>query len=485
MSSKTETLIKEGPRVVNIGLDSFADNLASLGAPVTRLDWRPPGEGDAELARLVAELADDTEGAGALIREANGVALSRFLAARPMWVGMARAIDVIPGMDDHTILHAGPPVDWDGMCGPIKGAVVGALLYEGWARSEKQAWRLAASGRIRYSPCNDHQAVGPMAGIISPSMPVMVVRNETAGNIAYATMNEGWGRALRFGAYDPPVIRKLKWMEKTLAPALKGAVEQMGGIDVRSMTARALHMGDECHNRDVAATTLLFRDLTLALAGTVRSRSVLASVLDFLAHQEHFFLNVSMAACKAALQAAEGVPNSTMVTVLARNGRELGLRVSALPDRWFAAITGTAEGLFFPGYSAADANPDIGDSAISEAAGIGAFVMATAPAITQVIGGTTETALAATQNMYRITLGENPNYTLPILGFRGGPAGIDVRRVVETGITPLIDTGIAHKDPGHGSIGAGIAKAPLACFNEALRAMADHVRKAVDKGAGL
>ena len=464
-------LLTDGPRVINIGLERFAQELTRSGAPVVSLDWSPPGRGDAGLAQLVADLADDVEGIGAEVRAANELALSRLCSARPVWVDIAQAGDVLSDMDSHTILHAGPPVDWAEMAGPMRGAIVGALLYEGLADSDEEAWRVAGSGEIRFSPCHDHSAVGPMAGVISFSMPVMIVRNETEGNVAYATVNEGWGRTLRFGAYDRTVIKRLKWMEKVLAPALRTAVQEMGGVDVRAITARALQMGDECHNRDLAATTLLFKELTPVLVATCGSRSVLKEVVDFLAHQEHFFLNVSMAACKVSLQAAAGIQYSTMVTVMARNGRELGIRVSGLGDRWFTAPVGIPRGLYFPGYSKDDACPDMGDSAISETGGIGAFAMGAAPAIIQFIGGSPEEALQLTREMYRITLGENPNYTLPPLRFRGVPTGIDIRKVVETGIAPVIDTGIAHKEPGHGLVGAGIARAPLGCFEDALVAM--------------
>jgi hypothetical protein len=419
----------------------------------------------------MADLTDDVEGIGAKVRAANQSALERLVGARPVWIDVARAGDVLPDMDRHTILHAGPPIDWGEMCGPMKGAVIGALLYEGLAQSERDAWKLAASGKVRFSPCNDHSAVGPMAGIISASMPVMVVRNETAGNLAYATMNEGWGRALRFGAYDRSVIKKLKWMERVLAPALRSVVREMGGVDVRAIIARAIQMGDECHNRDIAATSLLFKELAPVLAAVCRSRRTLREVLSFLAHQEHFSLNLSMAACKASLQAAEGIAGSTMVTAIARNGRDVGIRVSGLSARWFTAPADIPRGLYFPGYSESDANPDMGDSAICETAGLGAFVMGAAPAIVQFVGGRPEDAVQITLDMYQITLGENPNYTLPYLGFRGAPVGIDIRKVVETGLKPVVDTGIAHKEPGHGLIGAGIASVPLDCFEDALQTM--------------
>ncbi len=277
---------------------------------------------------------------------------------------------------------------------------------------------------------------------------------------------------LEFGAYDDSVLARLHWMADVLAPAVRQAVLRLGGLDIRSITARALHMGDEAHNRDLAGTSLLFKALAPEMAASDLSRPDLVAVLDFLAHQEHFFLNVSMAACKAMLLAAEGIRYSTVVTALARNGVEVGVRVSGLGPAWFTAPATVPDGLYFPGFSRDDANPDLGDSAISETAGIGAFVMGGAPAIVQFVGGTPADALRYTEDMYRITVGENPNYTLPVLNFRGAPLGIDVRQVVETNLAPVINTGIAHREPGHGLVGAGVVGAPLACFEAALRAMA-------------
>lgn len=457
--------------LLNLGLAQFADAPASLGAQIHNLDWRPPGRGDPHLARLVAELADDSEGTGAKIQAANHFALERLITADPVLVDVVPARSVLRDMTATTILHAGPPIAWERMCGAMRGGIVGALLYEGLAETAGDAERLAASREIRFAPCHSRDAVGPMAGILSPSMPVMVVENKPGQTRGFATMNEGWGRTLRFGAFDQKVLERLHWMGRVLAPAVQEAVHGLGGIHIRNLTARALHMGDEAHNRDLAGTSLLFKEIAPALASTQISRDDLNSVLDFLAHQEHFFLNVSMAACKSMLLAAHGIPFSTLVTAMARNGVEVGIQVSGLGDTWFTAPATVPHGLYFPGYSEADANPDLGDSAISETAGIGAFVMGAAPAIVQFVGGTPAEARRYTEEMYTITLGENPNYTLPALDFRGAPIGIDVRKVVDRNTTPVINTGIAHREPGHGLVGAGVVSAPQACFEAALRAM--------------
>lgn len=457
--------------LLNIGLSQFADGPGSVNTSVTSVDWRPPGRGDPALARLVAELADDSEGIGAKIRTANEIAFTRLISAEPVLIDVLPAGEVLEDMTAKTILHAGPPVSWDHMCGAMRGSVIGALLYEDLAQSPEAAAELAASGEIQFAPCHSRGAVGPMAGIISASMPVMVVENAPGNTRGFATMNEGWGRTLRFGAFDEAVIERLRWMENVLAPALRKAVHSLDGINVKSLTARALHMGDEIHNRDLAATSLFFKEIAPPLVASNLPRSELTAVLDFLAHQEHFFLNVSMAACKSMLLAAHGIPYSTAVTAMARNGVEVGIQVSGLDQDWFTAPATVPHGLYFPGYSEKDANPDLGDSAISETAGIGAFVMGAAPAIVQFVGGTPSEAMRYTEDMYTITLGENPNYTLPALDFRGAPTGIDVRKVVERNTAPVINTGIAHREPGHGLVGAGVVPAPLGCFEAALSAM--------------
>jgi hypothetical protein len=350
----------------------------------------------------------------------------------------------------------------------MRGAVIGAILFEGWAPTPDAATALAASGAVSWEPCHDHGAVGPMAGVVSPSMPVVVVENATQGNRAYATLNEGLGRVLRFGAYEPPVLERLRWLAGTLGPALGQALQVGGPIDLRVIIAQALQMGDECHNRNHAATSLFVRTLAPALSRAVDPPTA-AAVFDFLLVNGHFFLNLSMAACKATLDAAHGIPGSTVVTAMARNGVEFGIRLSGTGDQWFTAPAPLIDGLYFPGYGPADANPDLGDSAITETAGLGGFAMAAAPAIVRFVGGAPEDAVGYTREMFQITLTRNAEFALPSLGFVGTPTAIDARRVVESGVAPVINTGIAHREPGIGQIGAGLTRAPLACFGPALR----------------
>lgn len=451
--------------VVNVGLTSMAESVRDQGISVVEVDWQPPPEG---VPRLL------TTKAGVDIDEANEEVTRRIKEGRAVLAGMAIAKDVIPDMHDRKILHAGPPIEWERMCGPTRGAVMGALIYEGLAEDEQEAEALAASGDIEYSPCHHHHTVGPMAGIVSPSMPVFIIENPTYGNQAYATQNEGLGKVLRYGGMGEEVYQRLKWMETDLYPALDKALESLeDGIDIKSLIAQALHMGDECHNRNKAATSLFLRAIGPALARTTEDTEKLAKVIEFIDGNDHFFLNLSMPAGKAMLEPAEGVEGSTIVTVMARNGTDFGIRVGSMPDRWFTAPAGVVEGLYLPGFSEEDANPDIGDSTITETAGFGGFAMAAAPAITQFVGGTPQMALDATLEMFEINFDEHDNFTIPALNFRGTPLGIDVRKVMETGILPKINTGIAHREPGVGMVGAGILRAPEKVFADAFAALQD------------
>ena len=472
MSDKP-SLIGQPIRAINIGLSSFAEPPRLHGAEVVHLDWRPAAGGDPETARLVALMTDDSaDRAGSRISAANTLAFERIIAGRPLLVDIQPAASVIPGFPERTILHAGPPIEWERMCGPMQGAIVGAILLEGWAPDLDEAERMAARGAIAFVPAHHFDAVGPMAGAISPSMPVFIARNDTYGNHAYTNMNEGLGRALRYGANGPDVIERLRWMSDELGPALRAALRETGPIDLKAMTAQALQMGDECHNRNVASTSLFTRAIAPALART-SSGDIAGRCLDFLRENGHFFLNLSMVACKASLDAAAGIPGSSVVVAMARNGVEVGIRVAGTGDRWFTAPAQVPDALYFPGYGPDDANPDIGDSAITETRGIGAFAMATAPAIVRFIGGSAADALRYTREMALITVGRDADFGLPILDFAGTPTGIDIRRVVETGIAPVINTGVAHKRAGVGQVGAGIVRAPLECFTQAVHALAD------------
>ncbi len=450
-------LFNQPLKVVNTGLLSFGENLEQLGVEVIQVKWKPPVEVDGKAIEWMDANKEK-------IDAANKQVLEIILDGKPFLVGLDIAANVIPGMEKKRILHSGPPVAWDRMCGPTRGAIIGALMYEGLADTAGEAEMLASSGDIEYAPCHDHATVGPMAGIVSASMPVFVVRNEAFGNLAYCTMNEGLGKVLRYGAYAPGVIDKLKWMDRVLYPTLKSAVEKLGKIDLKNIIAQALHMGDEVHNRNRAATSLLYRTLAPAIVETAPGKGVATEVLGFINGNDHFFLNLSMPAAKCCLDAARNIPYSSIVLVMSRNGTDFGVQLAGTGKRWFTGEALLPDALFFPGYTKADANPDIGDSSITETVGLGGFAIAAAPAIVQFVGGTASDAVQYTLDMYEITAGENNVYQIPYLDFRGTPTGIDVRKVIEKNITPFIDTGVAHKDPGVGQVGAGVLSAPMEPF---------------------
>jgi uncharacterized protein DUF1116 len=460
----SKSLLAGPVRVVNIGLSGFARDLAANGAAVVQVDWAPP---NAEFVSVLQFLSSK----GKEIQKANDEALARMLAAEPVLVDVRRAGELIPALDaGRLMLHAGPPIEWARMCGPLRGAICGAIVFEGWAGDLESAERLAASGGVTFAPNHHHGAVGPMTGVTTRSMPLLVVENRAFGNRATCAINEGLGKVMRFGGNDAEVLARLAWLRDDFGPLLGAALRAAGGIALNPIIARGLAMGDEMHQRNVACTSLLLRVLAPALSRAGKEAS-LTKAFEFISGNDQFFLNVAMAMGKSITDPAQGIPHSTVVTVMCRNGTDFGVRVAGLGERWFTAPVEMPQGLYFPGFSAADANPDMGDSAILETIGLGAFSMAAAPAVAGFVGaGGFADAVRYTRAMSEITLGRHPKWTIPALEFSGTPAGIDIRRVVESGVAPAINTGIAHRKPGVGQVGAGVARAPLACFEQALKA---------------
>lgn len=410
------------------------------------------------------------------IASANRECVRRIQESTAALVDIRIARDVVPGMAERTVLHAGPPVAWDRMCGPMRGAVIGACLLEGWAKTPEEAAALAERGELAFDSCHNHSAVGPMSGVITPSMAVHVVRNDKFGIETYSPLYEGVGKVMRHGAYDEGVLERVRWLNRELAPLLAAAVRHAGAIDIKGLVAQALQMGDELHNRNKASNALFLVALVPHLIA-VGSPAEVQQAVTFIEGAGHFVLNSVMASCKAMLDAGRGIPGSTIVTAIARNGTETGIRVSGTGNRWFTAPAPRIEGVYFPGYGPEDANPDLGDSAITETAGLGSFAMAGAPAVVQYIGGSPQFAVETTLEMYQITASEHDTFKIPALGFRGTPFGIDIRKVVQTGITPVINTGIAHRQPGIGQIGAGLTAAPMECFTRALEALAEALER--------
>lgn len=460
-------MLEAVPRVVNVGLELLAAELHHRRVPVIQVDWRPPAAGDPALAGKLARL----EGQRERIDRANREAFDRLVNGTPVLVDCRPAWEALD-LPDRTVLHAGPPLEWARACAPMRAAVLGAIRYEGWAANDDAAAELVTTGAVTLAPCHHRGAVGPMTGIITRSMPVFVVENRAHGNRAYATINEGLGKVLRFGANDANVLARLRWLAAEAGPLLGAALREAKGIELRPLMAQALRMGDEMHQRNLAASALLARALMPHLARVGQRHHALARLAEFIAGNDQFFLNLAMAAGKAMADPANGIEHATLVTAMARNGTDFGVRVSGLGERWFLAPVNTPSGLYFPGFDAADANPDLGDSAIVETIGLGGGAMAASPSVARFVGaGGAAEARRVTDEIAGICVGEHPHFRVPALDERGVPAGIDLRLVIETGVTPLINTGIAGRAPGTGQIGAGVVQAPFECFTRALLAL--------------
>jgi len=463
-TSPLRGLLSADVSVATAGVSLFADALRAQAVPVTETAWQPPLAGTA--ADLAVVLADPRR------EEANAEAFRRMTAAGADLVDVRPAREAL-GLEKGTFLHAGPPITWERASGPLKGALIGAMLFEGLADNAEEAEAALAKGDgITLEPCHHRDAVGPMAGVISPSMWLYELRDEVHDGTSWCSLNEGLGKVLRYGAYGTEVVDRLHWMNSVLGPLLQQAVRKAGPIDVKAIIAQMLQMGDEGHNRNRAGSLMLLRELLPALITADGSSDDIAEAVRFSGANEHFFLNLGMPACKLATMAAHGIAGSSVVTTMARNGTDFGIRVSGTGDEWFTGPANTPEGLFLGSYGPEDANPDIGDSAITETAGIGGFAMAAAPAIVRFVGGDVPFALRATQTMYEITVGEHTAYQVPILEFRGTPTGIDVTAVARTGILPQINTGMAGRVAGTGQVGAGLVTPPEQCFTGALRALA-------------
>lgn len=399
------------------------------------------------------------------IEAANLEAVKRMNAGDPVLVDVAPAGQVIPGLEDKMILHSGPPISWERMCGAQRGAMTGIALYEGWAQTPSEAIHLLQSGAITFEPNHAHQTVGPMAGTISATMPVWVVENRAFGNRAFCRQVEG---RQQFGDYSDGALNGLRLWRDVWAPALRCVLQQGGGLPLKPIIAKALQMGDELHNRCVSASSLFANAMAVRLSQAKIPHDALVGTLQYITNHELVFLGLSMAAGKSIADPARGIEYSTVVTAMARNGTDFGIRVSGLGEEWFTAPSPRVQGLYLPGFKEEDAGFDMGDSAITETVGWGGFVLAGATGILGFVGGTPEQAFAYSKEMRQITTTSSANYRMPVFGFEGSPLGIDVRKVVQTGILPIIDTAMAHKEPGHPIIGAGLVRPPLDCFKKAL-----------------
>ncbi len=463
-------LLAGPPAVITAGIDLLTDALAAQAVDVTPVDARPPLDDPPGTAAALTTVLLDPR-----LAAANALAAARMLAVRAVLVDVLPASEAL-GLRSGEFCHAGPPISWDRASGPMRGALIGAMVFEGLAADPAEAEaRLAAGNGIALTPCHDRHAVGPMAGVVSPSMWMFKLLDTESGAVAYCSLNEGLGKVLRYGAFSPEVIERLRWMADVLGPALAVAVRAAAPIDITAIVGQMVQMGDEGHNRNRAGTLMLLRELLPTLISSGLPAADVADVARFVAGNDHFFLNLVMPCGKLMGDAAAGVPGSTIVTAMCRNGTDFGIRVSGTGGTWFTGPANKPQGLYLPGFGADDANPDIGDSAITETMGVGGMVMAGAPAIVRLVGGSVPDALATTARMYEITETENPAFALPILEFRGSPTGIDVTRVLRTGILPQINTGMAGREAGVGQVGAGLVTPPMSCFSDAVRALADAV----------
>ena len=410
------------------------------------------------------------------IEKANQLAVDKMMESDPVWVGIGLAKNVIPGMKERMFLHAGPPIQWNRMSGPMKGAIMGAAIYEGWAKDGAEAEKLAESDQITFVPNHHYDAVGPMAGVISPNAPVYIIKDRKHGYTTYSNLNEGIGKVLRYGAYSNEVIQRLVWMRDVLATTLDATIKEIhrdkDGVSMKPIITQALTMGDDCHNRYNAATSLFLKEIAPYMIKTGLDKKTLIDTFNFMSQNNFTLLNLGMASAKAITRAAHNIKYSTIVTALTRNGTDAGIWVSGLGNEWFTAPAPVPKGVWFPGFTEKDANPDLGDSSITETAGFGGFAMATAPGIVSWVGGSVAYAVEITQRMYEITFTKNKDFLIPFLDFQGTPTGVDIRKVVRTGITPTINTGVAHKEAGIGQVGAGIVSFPLEIFKQALKSYA-------------
>jgi hypothetical protein len=397
--------------------------------------------------------------------DANREAVQRLIDAEPVLVDVAPAIDVVPGMTPDTILTSGAPMPWEDYFGGQRAGIIGGALYEGLARDVEEADAKLSAGRIRLGACHDHGCVGSLAGIYTASMPVFVVENTAHGNRAYCNFFEGPSpKRLNYGVYDEEVKDSLLLVQQLIAPVIRDALARSsGGIPLRPIIRSALHMGDELHSRNSAATLLFVKEMFPLLLDVAEDRpSDVRRTYGFMSQGQYFFLRLSMASSKATADAARDVPGSSMVSAMCFSCREFAVRVSGLGQRWFTAPIPAVDAKLFAGYSSADIEYMGGESTINETVGLGGFAQAAAFPLQDYQGGSPERMVAMNRDMYKITLAEHPELKIPYFGFRGVPLGIDAHKVVATGITPVMDIGVAGR--GGGQIGAGVLRAPLACF---------------------
>jgi hypothetical protein len=459
-------------KVVNVGLPLFGDAVRSQGAEAVDVDWRIPAGGRPELVAALTRLAGPRH---EQVRTANEEVIRRLGSGTPMLVGIERCIDVVPGMGPRTVLHCGPAVEWSEMCDPLRRSISAAVVAEGWSAGVDDVSGLVAAGKVRLASANTHDTVLPMATAIGPSAPVLIVANDLVDKRAFSAINQGPGQAPWFGVNTSEAIERLTTIRDVVAPVLAAALDLSGPIDVFTLAAQGLQMGDEMHMRSQATTNLLWRTLLPHLLSVDSAGRVEAA--RFLSGNHLFYLNVAMAGAKAMLMSAYDIPGSSVVVGMSRNGTTFEIRLAGLSEEEFSApAPQVGDSLYLPGFSADVAAPDIGDSAVLELVGLGGAAAAASPAVAAFLGGSVADAVATTEAMDLICVGRSGRFSLPLLEHRGSPFGIDACAVVETRTAPAINTGILHATDGTGQIGAGVARAPLECFERAVLSLDHSVR---------
>ena len=452
---------------MNVGLPLFVDAVRAQGAKATDVDWRIPAGGHEDAVAALARLYGE---ASRRIDAANAEVVRRIDTGAPVLRSIGTARDEIADLSDRTILHSGPPLEWERFCDPLRRSVRAAVVAEGWADSPEVAERLVAGGDVELASANHHATAVPMASALGPSTPVFVVEDPQGGRVAFSGINQGPGQTPWFGVETPEAVERLVFLREAVGPVLAEAIRATEPVDVFSVAAQGLMMGDDSHMRTQAATNLMLRTLLPGLVASDHPARV--EVARFLASNHLFFLNLVMAAAKAVADWAADVPDSSIVVSMARNGTTFGVRLAGTGERWFLAPSPpVGDALYHPGFGPEDAGPDIGDSAVLELVGLGGAAAAASPAVATFVGGSLADAIATTEEVERICVGRSSRFKLPSLDFRGSPLGVDVRRVVELQIPPAITTGILHATEGLGQVGAGVARAPLPCFEDALLAL--------------
>ena len=463
---ETKALFKGKLKVINVGVKHFGDSLKAQGAAVTQVTWRPPA--DKKLSGLLRRVAgmEDIRGR---IEAANDKVLQSLLASEPYWVGMKPAEETIPGMKDHYILHSGPPIEWDRMCDTQKNGILGGVLHEKLAKTKDDALALVQKGEIEFHSANDFGAIGPGVGIVTPSMPVNICRDLKTGEEGYCIPFEGRDGLGAWGVYNEGVEENLQIIEKVFAPAVDGVLAKSGGINIKSIIARGLQMNDETHSRQTAQGLMLISEIVPLIIKSDLDRETMIQCVDMLVNTERWFHPLGMSSALSILKSVKNIEYSTIVTTMVANGVNTGIKISALGDQWFVAPAPALTGKYFSAkWGPEDALPYLGDSSVTEVVGLGGFAAAAAPSVLRLRGGSVRDAIRQSEEMKEICVGINHNYPIPLLEFTGPPIGIDIRKVVETGITPIIHGGIISKKGGQ--LGAGMARVPMEVFIAALYA---------------